>query len=178
MVFRRTSIMLVVTLILVFTKHTQAQGIPETVKKELGRLVGEWTIESQVSDTDVAEARLSSAWSPNEDCVIWHWSGADPVTGISSTMSGMLGWDGSKKRVFERGFASNGETFRASHNITEKGWRSPSTGTRLMEGSLKVEKLLRNFEWKSEDELVITSRNRQFDGEDAPDLVAVFRRTK
>jgi hypothetical protein len=178
MTIRRATFMLAVTMILVLTTHAQAEGIPETVKQQLGRLVGKWTIDSRVGDTTTAQARLSSQWSPNEDCVIWHWSGKGPVTGNSSTMSGMLGWDGHKNRVFERGFSSDGQTFTASHDISEKEWLSPTKGTQLMDGSFKEETSLRTFEWKSDDELTITSRNRELDGEPQSDVVAVFQRVK
>lgn len=177
MSIRGVAVLTTVGLILPFTSVGHAQGMPKTVKQQLGKLVGEWTIESRIEGT-TAQAKLTSRWSPHEDCIVWHWSGTDAVSGTESTMTGMLGWDGLKERVFERGFSADGQTFTASHNISEKAWRSPTKGTVLMDGTLKESKSLRVFEWKSDDVLVITQRNRELDGKAEADSVGTFTRVK
>jgi hypothetical protein len=177
MTIKRLVFMVWIATALQMASQVKGQGMPDSVRKTLGRCVGQWDAENRMAD-QVDRAELVIAWSPNQTAIVWHWKGKMLPAEQPAMSSGILGWDGEKKCVFERGFASTGEVFSASHEISPDRWVSPTEGTSLIDGKFQQGASKRVFKLNSTDEWMITETNRVFDGKKQPDIVSTFRRMK
>lgn len=154
------------------------QEMPDHVKQSLGKLTGEWTSET------TAEGRKSSwvfecHWAPDESAVLYHWSGQDMITGKANSGSGMLGWDAAKQLVVELEIDSDGSTYRSTHHILETGeWRSPTTGSTVVDGKTVHVEMYRHFEFPTDDEWRGKCFNIMVDGKPQADTVTVSKKTK
>lgn len=159
------------------TTVARGQNIPDKVVKQLGSLVGTWKIEVRLGDK-VAHENLTCTWSGGKDAVIWEWKGTDITNGVSSTSTGIIGWDGREEVLVEMGVGSTGETFRATHTLGLDQWDSPTKGTRMVDGKIVREESLRVFKFATPDELLIDVKDRKLKGESQPEITSIFRRVK
>ena len=172
-----STLVIIALLFLLPASTSRAQEIPDHVKKAISQLVGDWTCETVIGD-------MTSKWefhcrmTPDETSVIYHWSGADMFTGKPTSGSGILGWDGVKQMVVELEIDSDGSTFRSTHHILESGeWRSPTTGSTVVDGKPVYLESLREFKF-SEDGKTWTGRDlhRILDGKPQPDGASICRK--
>lgn len=171
--FRLASVILVLS----SANSAYGQSMPKAVHKQLGKLVGNWTIETTIDDKTIKE-KITVKWSADKNTIHYEGKGENFDTGQPVTFSGILGWDGKKQTVVETNFNSLGGTMNATHNIKGGRWRSPTKSVRIVDGRFKSGKSLRIFKWKSDDEWTVTSTKQVVDGESQEDLKSVFRRIK
>lgn len=176
MVRRHTVFAAASVLILTITSHAHAQAMPAHVHKALGRLIGEWTMETVVKG-ETSKSTLVSKWSEDKACIIYTWKGTDFVTGKENSGTGILGWDGARKLVVEHELDSDGSVFTATHQITEDGeWTSPTHGTSIMDGKTEHFESSRTFTWTSDDEWEVKATRHFVGGKRQPDIVTTVRR--
>ena len=156
-----------------------ADGIPDDAKEYLGKLVGKWEVETQIGGKTF-HTHGYGKWAPDEVCLIWHFSGEDIQTGGDQSSSGMIGWDSKRKKLIERGFSSNGESFFATWELKadRKCVSSVESVTLTAEGKFVDATSQRNIVWKSDDVIEFGVIKRVVDGEEQPDAISIFRRVK
>ena len=152
-----------------------SQAMPEHIRKALGKLVGNWQIETDV-DGKLVKEKFSAKWSEDENTIHYEGKGESFRTGEPVTFSGILGWDGTKNKVFEQNFDSFGGMMSATHHIKGDDWQSPSTAKIVADGKVQTEERLRTFTWQSKDLWTIVATNVRLDGEAQQNRKTVFRR--
>jgi len=129
--------MLATLLCLAVFTSAQAQdpkGLPDNVRKELGRLVGTWKGEVNAGDQKVT-ATLTARWTKSKDALIWHWespliSTTNDAGSFTVKGTGLLGWDAHAKQLKELSFNNLSETINRGYKITGEGkWEGEQTGT-------------------------------------------------
>ncbi|MHB0958896.1 MAG: hypothetical protein ACYC0X_14870 [Pirellulaceae bacterium] len=176
MTHRATQLAIVLGLFFSFASQASAQAMPSHVHKALGRLVGEWTMETVV-EGKTSRSTLASKWSEDQACIIYTWKGNDFVTGKDNSGTGILGWDGARKLVVEHELDSDGSVFTATHQIAENGeWTSPTQGWSIVDGKTEHFESLRVFHWTSDDQWEVKATQHYVAGKRQPDVMSTIRR--
>ena len=154
---------------------TQPSSIPNYVKATFQQMVGEWSDEEQM-------LTLTMRWSPDGKTLIWHWKGAEPIVGKQNSGTGVIGWDGAKKRGVEFGIFGDGSTFTATFLFPKgkvsKSFHSPCQQSRIVDGKIVLGEMLRTWIVKSKDEFHVNFTRHFEDGQYVPDSVQVFKRNQ
>lgn len=168
-------LVLVAALTGVFVQQAFAQEMPESVKAELGKLVGKWTMETVV-DGETTKSELEAKWTANESVVIFHWSGIDFDTGLKNSGTGMLGWDALRQLVVEHELDKDGASFFSTHHIAKGKWVSLTNGAIVADGKATYIESHREFKFASANTWTVVGRDRVVGGKAAPDVVSTFIR--
>ena len=176
MVQRHAVLVVASILVLAFASQASAEAMPAHVHKALGKLVGEWTMETVV-EGKASQSTLVAKWSEDKACITYSWKGKDFVTGTDNSGTGILGWDGNRKLVVEHELDSDGSVFTATHQITEDGeWTSPTHGWSIIDGKTEHFESSRTFKWASDDEWEVKGTRHFVGGKRQPDIVTTVRR--
>ncbi len=161
------------------TSQAISQGMPNDVRRQLDKLVGKWKVENTIEDNVVA-SEGSAEWAPEKECIKWHFTGTDVVTGKQFSATGLIGWDSVKKVAIEKGFSSDGDSSTATFTFkSDDEWLSPVRAVeQTPAGDFKNAKSRRVFTWKSDDVMEVRSTKRTVGDEEQPDIVSIFRRVK
>ena len=158
-----------------FVQQASAQGMPESVKAELGKLVGKWTMETVV-DGETTKSEFEAKWTANKSVIIFHWSGTDFDTGLKNSGSGMLGWDALRQLVVEHELDKDGASFFSTHHIENGKWVSLTKGAIVADGKATYIESHREFKIASADKWTVVGRDRVVGGKAAPDVDSTFLR--
>ena len=155
---------------------TDAGEMPAHVKATLGKIVGDWTMETEV-DGKKRSSDFSIKWTINETVLIFTWSGIDAVTGEKASSTGILGWDAVRKLVVEHEVTSTGATYDGTHHIFEDGtWLSPYRGSGLVDGKAVFSETCRTIEIVSKDEWTVSGGDWSSGKAPQPDGKTILRR--
>lgn len=152
---RMTLLSAVLVMIVVQISQAKADDLPAGTRKVLARFVGEWTLEFKVGDLTL-KGDATVKWSDNKMSLVMSTKVTEPASGKEISSTAVFGWDGAREIVIEHGFVSDGSSVLATHPASDDAeWTSPATGWKLVEGKPTYEESVRDFKWKSADELNI-----------------------
>lgn len=165
-------------LVLTIFQITQATAdeMPAETRKALARFVGEWTLEFKIGDVNL-KGDATVKWSDNKMSLVLNSKLTDSVSGKEISSTEIFGWDGAREVVVEQGFTSDGSSISATHPASDDAeWTSLAHGWRIVEGKPTYGESVRNFKWKSADELTIEIKVIAPVAERSYDSKCVFRR--
>lgn len=174
--FRTFSIVFALVCLLCCSTTSRAQ-VAEAFKAQAGKMIGTWIVEETKGEV-VTKGELTAKWSEGGETVIWNYKQIDVSEGTPVTGSGMLGWDGKRKKVVEVGFWSTGEAIVGVHDQGENNWNCQTRITVQLDDAVKNGQAHRQFNWKTPDELEVVATKVFIDHRPKPDYTTVFRRKK
>lgn len=128
--------------------------MPEKVRQQLDRLVGDWVFEIEDGGRLNVVQRVSARWADGDHCIEYEGSGIDVETDAFFQAKGVIGYDALQEMAIERSFSSDGETMAATFDFSDsENWPSEFERIRTnANGQWVKETNQRYFRWKGKDQ--------------------------
>lgn len=96
----------------------QEASVPKDVLQNFGYFVGAWKTEATVGDKK-SEGTWSARWGKGKNCLIRESSYSED--GETMLGSGVIGWDGAKKRIVEYAFWTRNQSYTILWTLNSAG---------------------------------------------------------